>query len=163
MYPQVHSQSLSQGYTIDILIMKKLYQGYTYLCCFGRMLCSLLTVPPFPYAVGEPSDVPLEKCCVVRPQLFFFLPFAAQGRTAAEQGHLHVGRGRHPSSTRVLQHLLARGPAWGRPYGSCGRAEAVRALTHAHPLCGPSANVLGRVPLMPLFLLGNSTPIIPSN
>ena len=31
----------------------------------------VLTVHPFPYAVGEPSDVPLERCWVVRPQLFF--------------------------------------------------------------------------------------------
>ena len=29
------------------------------------------TVPPNPYALGEPSDVPLDKCWVVRPQLFF--------------------------------------------------------------------------------------------
>ena len=31
----------------------------------------VLTVPPYPYAVGEPSDAPLEKCWVVRPQLLF--------------------------------------------------------------------------------------------
>ena len=30
----------------------------------------MLTVPPYPYAVGD-SDVPLEKCWLVRPQLFF--------------------------------------------------------------------------------------------
>ena len=43
-----------------------------------------------------------------------------------------------PSSlTRVLQHLRAHDPANGLPYGSYGRAEAVRALTHAHSVCGP--------------------------
>ena len=31
----------------------------------------VLTVPPFQYAVDEPSNVPLEDCWVVRPQLFF--------------------------------------------------------------------------------------------
>ena len=33
------------------------------------------------------GDIPLEKCWVVRPQLLFS---AAQGRTAAEKGQLHV-------------------------------------------------------------------------
>ena len=106
------------------------------------------------------SDVPLNQGWVVRPQLFF-LPSAAQGRTAAEKGQLHVLPGRHPSPTSVLQHLRAHGPAHGRPYGSYGRAEAVRTLTHAHSVCGLAANVLGLVPLMPLFLLGNYTPTIP--
>ena len=55
----------------------------------------------------------------------------------AEKGQLHVRPGRHPSPTRVLQHLRAHGPARGRLYGSYGRAEDVRALTHAHSLCGP--------------------------
>ena len=44
------------------------------------------------------------------------------------------------------------------------RAEAVRARTHAvTPIhyVGLAADVLGRVSLMPLFLLGNSTPTIP--
>ena len=31
----------------------------------------MLTVPPYLYAVDEPSDVPLEDCWVVRPPLFF--------------------------------------------------------------------------------------------
>ena len=30
-----------------------------------------LTAPPYPYALGEPSDVPFDECWVVRPQLFF--------------------------------------------------------------------------------------------
>ena len=91
----------------------------------------------------------------------FLLPPAAQGRTAAEKGQLHVLPGQHPSPTRVLQHLRAHGPANGRPYGRYGRAEAVRTLTHAHSVCGLAANVLGLVHLMPLFLLGTYTPTIP--
>ena len=31
----------------------------------------VLSVPPYPCAVGGPPDVPLEKCWMVRPQLFF--------------------------------------------------------------------------------------------
>ena len=120
----------------------------------------MLTIPPYPYVVTESSsDVPLDQGWVVslRPQLFF----CAQRRTAAGKGQLHVRPGRHPSPTRVLQHLRAHGPANGRPYGRYGRAEAVRTLTHAHSVCGLAANVLGLVPLMPLFLLGNYTPTIP--
>ena len=51
---------------------------------------------------------------------------------------LHVLPGRHPSPTRVLQHLPAR-----RPYGSYGRAEAVRALTQAPSVCGPRSQCAG--------------------
>ena len=31
----------------------------------------VLTVPPYSYLVGEPSNVPLEKCWMVRTQMFF--------------------------------------------------------------------------------------------
>ena len=31
----------------------------------------VLTVPPYPYALGEPFDVYLDQCWAVRPQLFF--------------------------------------------------------------------------------------------
>ena len=37
------------------------------LSLFRRMLCSL---SPYPFVVGESSDVPLDQCWVVRPQLF---------------------------------------------------------------------------------------------
>ena len=52
--------------------------------------------------------------------------------------------------------------------GNASRCEVVLALSNARPLCGPImwapraiSNVLGRVPLMPLFLHGNSTLTIP--
>ena len=64
-------------------------------------------------------------------------------KLAAEKGQLHVRPGRHPSPPRVLQHLQAHGPLRGRPYGSYGRAEAVRALTHALSLCGPRRQCAG--------------------
>ena len=31
----------------------------------------MLTIPPYPFVVGESSDVPLDQGWVVRPQLFF--------------------------------------------------------------------------------------------
>ena len=101
------------------------------------MLCSLfphirkwLQCSPRPMLGGQASAV-------------FLLPSAAQGLTAAEKGQLHVLPGRHPSPTRVLQHLRAHGPARGWPYGNYGRAEAVRALTHAHSVCGPRHRCAG--------------------
>ena len=94
---------------------------------------------------------------------------------------VHTGR----ANACELQHLRAHGPARGGGYhdGSCGRfhqlyepslpsavraltsyyGTAVQALTHAAtPILyvGLADNVLGRVLLMPLFLLGNSTPTI---
>ena len=84
----------------------------------------------------------------------FLLPSAVQGRTAAKKD---VWRGRHPNSTRVLQHLRARGPVLRQPYGSCGRTPLFEPSPTPILDGGLTANVLGRVPLMPLFLPGNST------
>ena len=94
------------------------------------------------------------------PSLFHLL-FETQGWEVANRPS-YVWRGRNPSSVDVLQHLRSAGPALFRSDGNSMRCEVVRALSNAHPLCGPRFNVLGRVPLMSLFLCqcGNSTPTI---
>ena len=128
----------------DIPVIKKLYQGYPWLMLFWQDV--VLTVPPYPYALGEPSGVLLDECCVVRHQLFFsrhLLPIGGR----AKKGQLDVWWGRHPSSTRVLQRLRARGSAQRRPYGSCGREQLLK-LYKPSPTpilhVAPAANVLGR-------------------
>ena len=87
----------------------------------------VLTLPHIRTRWGNPLMSPLTRGG--QASAVVLLPSADQGRTAAEKGQLHVWRGRHPSPTRILQHLRLRfragGPARGRPYGSCGRAEAV--------------------------------------
>ena len=68
---------------------------------------------------------------------------------------------RSNSCSTAPEHLRAHGPALGRPYGSYGRAEAVRALTTPILYMGLAADVLGRVPLpvIPLFLLPLLDPV----
>ena len=101
----------------------------------------MLTIPPYPYVVGESSDVPVDQCWVVslRPQLFFSCHLLPRGARLPRRANYTYGPDDiqlDPSPTRVLPHLRAHGPARRRPYGSYGRAEDVRALTHAHSLCG---------------------------
>ena len=107
----------------------------------------MLNIPPYPYVVTESSDVLLDQGWVVRPQLFFSCPLRPRGRVRGARlpvaGQLHVLPCRHASPTRVLQHLRVHGHANGWPYGSYGRAEAARALTHAHSVCGPRRQCAG--------------------
>ena len=139
------------------------------LCLFRRMLCSLS--PHIRTWWGNPpmflstsvgwSGLSCFSLAICGP--------AWQGRTAAEKAQLQVRPGRHPGPdpTRVLQHLRAHGPARGRPYGSYGRAEAVRALTHAHSVCGPRRRCAGPraldAPLPPWQLYSDyPTPVQPA-
>ena len=93
----------------------------------------VLTVPPYPYVVGESSDVPLDQCWVddIQVQLMFYStlePMVLPGGGSMEA--MGVQKLYEPSPTPILY-------------------------------VGLVADVLGRVPLMPLFLLRNSTPTIP--
>ena len=102
VYPR-YNPNISMTY--DILHMV-CYRN-SCLCCFGRMLCS-----PSPISVrcGEPSDALLEKCWVVRPQLFFtchLRPRNGRPQKRANLTQLYVWCRHHPSSTRVLQHLAS--------------------------------------------------------
>ena len=92
----------------------------------------MLTVPPYPYVVGESSDVPLDQGWVVRPQLFFSCHLRPRGARLPRRANYTYG----PEAMGV-QKLYEPSPT---------------------PILyvGLVADVLGRVPLMPLFLLGNS-------
>ena len=63
-------------------------------------------------------------------------------------------------STLNLQHLWTHGSARGRLYASMGVQKLYKASPTPILYVGLAADVLGRAPLMPLFLLGNSTPTI---
>ena len=131
---QLPRQGLSHRYTRHILIMKleKLCRGYPLLILFWQDI--VLTVPPYPYAVGEP-----EKCCVVRPQLFFVCHLQPRGRRQPKRANFTYAA--DDIQVQIVFYstfeLVDGGPARGWPYGNCGLAGFVRALTHAHPLCGP--------------------------
>jgi hypothetical protein len=123
---------------------------------------TVLVVPPYPYCIEEDRiDVPLEDCWYARPQLFFTC-------------HLRPKHGRLPKnpsyrtgpddllfnlvffSTFEELKLPIRGPMED--------AGVVKLYEPSPTPClyvAPAENMVGRVPLIPLFLAGNKTPTIP--
>jgi hypothetical protein len=110
-----------------------------------------MTVPPFPFVLEDPTDVPLEECWIASPQLFFtcFLR-PADGR-----------RPKRAMDTFCLDDIRVDLVL----FSTFTEARGVLKYYDPSPTpilyVGPIANLLGRVPLMPLFLLGNSAPTIP--
>jgi hypothetical protein len=121
---------------------------------------TVLIVPPYPYVLEDPSDVPLDDCWIVCPQLYFTC-------------HLRPTNGRQPKARHTygeddisvelvffstFEELALPGSG---PMESSGVQKYYEPSPTPILYVGPVANVLGRVPLMPLFLHGNSTPTIP--
>ena len=110
------------------------------LSLFSRMFCSLsLHICTW----WESSDVSLDQCWVVRPQLFFSCHLRPRGaRLPRRANYLYC-----PDDIQVqLVFYSTLEPMvlpWGGAYGSCGRAEAVRALIHARSVCGPRRRCAG--------------------
>ena len=114
------------------------------------------TMPPTPTQPPLPSTAPPQSAAPA----VYLLPSPAQGRTTAEEGQLNVLPGRRPSPTRVLQHLRWSCPGEG-PMEAMGMQKLYEPSPTPILYVGLAADVLGRVPLMPLFLLDNNTPTIP--
>ena len=113
----------------------------------------MLTIPPYPYVVTESSsDVPLDQGWVVRPQLFFSCHLRPRGARLPRRANYTYG----PDDIQVQLVFYSTFEP---------KAMGVQRLYEPSPTpilyVGLVADVLGRVPLMPLFLLGNSTPTIP--
>ena len=121
----------------------------------------MITVPPHPFVLEDPSEVPLEDCWIARPQLFFtcFLR-PADGRPPKRTIDTYG-----PDDMRVDLVLFSTFEDLDLPGSGPMEARGVRKYYDPSPTpilyVGPIANMLGRVPLMPLFLHGNSTPTIP--
>ena len=123
---------------------------------------TIVVVPPYPYSITEDiEDVPFEDCWYARTQLLF-------------QCHLRPAGGRPPKnpsykigpddllfnlvffSTFEELNLPMQGPMEG--------AGVLKLYEPGPILClyvAPVDHMVGRVPLIPLFLAGNSTPTIP--
>ena len=114
----------------------------------------MLTIPPYPFVVGESSEVPLDQCWVVRPLLFFSCHLRPRGARLPRRADYTYDQ------DDIQVHIVF--------YSTLEpKAMGVQRLYEPSPTGTPIlyvglvADVLGRVPLMPLFLLGNSTPTIP--
>ena len=123
----------------------------------------MLTVPPYPFVVGESSDVPLDQCWVVRPQLFFCCHLLPRGARLPRRTNYTYGP--DDIQARVQLVFYSTFEPMVLPGGGPMEAMGVQKLYEPSPTpilyVGLVADVLERVPWMPLFLLGNSTPTIP--
>ncbi len=118
-------------------------------------------VSPYPYNIeDDPAEVPFEDCWYARPQLFT-CHLRPDGARPPKNPSYKIG----PDdllfqlvffSTFEELHLPIHGPMED--------AEVLKLYDPSPIPClyvAPVANVLGRVPLIPVFLAGNSTPTIP--
>ena len=122
----------------------------------------MLTIPPYPCVVTESSsEVPLDQGWVVRPQLFFSCHLRPRGARLPRRANYTYCQ----DDIQVQLVFDSTFEPMVLPMGSPMDAMGVQKLYVPSPTpilyVGLAANVLGRVPLMPLFLLGNYTPIIP--
>ena len=121
----------------------------------------VLTVPPYPYAVGEPSDIPLEKCLVVRPQLFFSCHLLPSGVRPQKRANYTYGTNDIQVQLVFCSIFVPVDLPWGGPMEAVGVQKLYKPSPRPILYAGLAAHVLECVPLMPFFLLGNSTPTIP--
>jgi len=121
----------------------------------------VLTVPPYPYTMEDPCKVPLEKCWVVRPQLFFACYLRPIGGRPPKRANYIYG----PDDIKVQLVFFSTFEPVALPGDGPMEKWGVQKFYEPSPTpvlyVGLAADVLGRLPLMPLFLLGNSTPTIP--
>ena len=115
----------------------------------------MLTFPPYPYVVGESSDVPADQCWVVRPQLFFSRHLLPRGALLPRRANCKYG----PDDIQVQLVFYSTFEPMVLPGGGLMEAMGVQKMYEPSPTpilyvgCGLAAKMLGRVPLMPLFLL----------
>ncbi len=138
-------------------------------------------VPPYPYYIEEDRhDVPLEDCWFARPQLFSgavcVLRMEVCRRTViTKQVQVYTSIPVYPS-TYVFNHFppddLLRKLVFFNTFeelnlpiaGPMEDSGVVKLYEPSPTPClyvTPVENMVGRVPLMPLFLAGNTTPTIP--
>ena len=120
----------------------------------------VLTVPPYPFVLEDPSTVPFEEFRVVCPQLFFTC-------------HLRPTDGWLPKASSTYGEddiqvaLVFYSTFEQQDLPGSGRMDKRDVQDYYEPTPTPTlyvgqvSNALSRVQLMPLFLLGNATPTIP--
>ena len=131
------------------------------------MLCicaqdTVLIVPPYPYNVEEDRhDVPLEDCWYARPQLFFTCALRPRGGRMPKNPTYKTG----PDDIVHSLVFFSTFEELDLPIKGPMEDAGVTKLYEPTPIpclyVAPAQNLVGRVPLIPLFLAGNSTPTIP--
>ena len=119
-------------------------------------------VPPYPFCMEEDRhDVPLEDCWYASPQLFFTCVLRPK------DGRLPKNRTYKTGPDDIIYTLVFFSTFEELKLPIKGPMEDAGVIKLYEPSPTPCLyvadvqNMVGRVPLMPLFLAGNSTPTIP--
>ncbi len=130
----------------------------------GCVQDTILVVPPYPYSIAEDTaDVPWEDMWYARAQLFFTCHLRPSGGPQPKNPSYNIG----PDD--LLFNLVFFSTFEELDLPIHGQMEGAAVLKLYEPSLTPCLyvgpndldHVLGRVPLFPLFLAGNSTPTIP--
>ena len=119
-------------------------------------------VPPFPYCIEEDRhDVPLEDCWYARPQLFFTCVLRPKNGRLPKNRTYKTG----PDDIECTLVFFSTFEELELPIKGPMEDSGVVKLYEPSPTpclyVAPVENMVGRVPLIRLFLAGNSTPTIP--
>ncbi len=155
-------------YPLYIKVYTQIYVVYHSFSTYQDVLYffvqdTTLVVPPYPFCIEEDRhDAPLEDCWYARPHLFFtcFL-WPKDGRLPKNRtyktGHDDIVYTLVFFSTFEELKLPIKGPM-----EDAGVIKLYEPCPTPCLYVADVQNMVGRVPLMPLFLAGNSTPTIPS-
>ena len=119
-------------------------------------------VPPFPYCIEEDRHaVPLEDCWYARPQLYFTCVLRPTNGRLPKNRTYKKG----PDDIECTLVFFSTFEELTLPFkGPMEDAGVVKLYEPSPTPClyvAPVENMVGRVPLIPLFLAGNATPTIP--
>ena len=123
---------------------------------------TIVVVPPFPYCIEEDRhNVPLEDCWYARPQLFFTCVMRPKNGRLPKDKRCHAG----PDDIRYTLVFFSTFEELNLPMKGPMEDSGVVKLYEPSPTpclyVGPAELMVGRVPLLPLYLAGNATPTIP--
>jgi hypothetical protein len=134
---------------------------YHEFVCLNRQ-DTVVIVPPYPYCIEEDRhDVPLEDCWYARPQLFFKCTLRPKDGRQPKNPTYRYG----PDD--ITYYLVFFNTFEELTLPIKGPMEDAGVIKLYEPSPTPclyvalAENMVGRVPLIPLFLAGNSTPTIP--
>ncbi len=120
---------------------------------------TILVVSPYPYSIAEDTaDVPWEDMWYARAQLFFTCHLRPSGGRQPKNPSYKIG----PDDLLFNLVFFSTFEELDLPIHGPMEGAAVLKLYEPSPTpclyVAPIDHVLGRVPLLPLFLAGNSTP-----
>ena len=161
--PQVyiHFKTSTCQYILDLLQYVLVHTStYEYILVFNfcAVQDTILVVPPYPYCIeDDTNDVPVEECWYARTQLFFTCHLRPTGGRPPKNPSYRIG----PDDLLFNLVFFSTFEELNLPIQGPMEDAGVLKLYDPSPIpclyVAPVTNVLGRVPLIPLFLAGNST------